>query len=119
MFITFSVLVGITLCRSAIAGVSLLAWINGNAYHRLDETNKRSYVVGVTEGLVYATSSLQEDIYRRMGACLEGVTTGQLQAMVDKWIEAHPEQWDRAAADLVYTALQNACIARRHPLVDK
>lgn len=62
------------------------------------------YIVGIAEGHDGTP-----------GFCLpEGVTVGQLVAVVSRSVQARPERWNEPAWDLVYDALKKAfpCKAR-------
>ena len=104
LFLAFS-------CTTALAqfikGNQLREWLaaddrleNGVRSH-IDYTNSASgtfYITGVAE--TFSVLGL---------LCLpNGVTTGQMQAVVSKYLKEHPEKWNNDANPIVYVALSSA-----------
>jgi hypothetical protein len=96
----------LTICGSTanaayMSGNSLLAKCEGTT---LDQITCMSYIVGVADaqaGLLQG-GSLQS---RKLPA---GVSPGQLQAIVVKYMKEHPEMLHYEAAQLVYIAIMRS-----------
>ena len=86
------------------------AFIRGQEYPKMNETQKGTYVVGVVDGLMFAFSLTKQTSEQRwMEECTKDMRVDQLTAVVTKYITANPDQWHTSANALVYGALVQQC----------
>lgn len=70
------------------------------------------YVTGVIDGLFVSTLfGASEEAMRTLKACLNGVNSVQLTAIVDKYINDHPGEWQNGTQIMVYRAMREFCPA--------
>jgi hypothetical protein len=94
---------------------------SGNDYQKWDASAKLFYVIGVLEGWASidealkgtksteppALGELQLSVVRCMST--KGMTMGQAEAIVNKYIADNPAEWHNRMAYLVLRAMLNAC----------
>ena len=103
-----------------ILSVSEATALTGNEYRILQPSQRVTFVLGVFDGWgVMGTISkavresegsmtrLFSDIFDC--AVTKGMTQGQIQAIVDKYITDHPASWHLGAGQLVFLAMTEAC----------
>jgi hypothetical protein len=82
------------------------------SYRAMSDPLKFEYVSGVIDGLyVSVATGAPERTMTALKACLAKVNIAQITAIVDKYVEAHPEDWESGAHVMVYLALANYCPA--------
>ena len=82
------------------------AFIRGQEYRQMNETQRETYVMGVIDGLMFAFAvTKQKPEQRWLEECTKGLKVDQLTAIVTKYITTNPEQWHMNANVLVYDAL--------------
>lgn len=86
------------------------AFIRGQEYRQMNETQRGTYIMGVIDGLMFAFA-VTKQIYgqRWLEECTKGMRVDQLTAIVTKYITANPDQWHVNANTLVYNALVQRC----------
>lgn len=87
-----------------------------NHYRELPDFVRRAYIVGVFDALMlcplFGAPKAEVTWLERCG---EGMQDVQLQAIVDRFVDAHPERWDEDMGTVAYGALTQACTARGFP----
>jgi hypothetical protein len=82
------------------------AFIRGQEYRKMNETQRGTYVVGVVDGLMFAFSLTKQTSEQRwLEECTKDMRVDQLTAAVTKYITANPDQLHVNASVLVYGAL--------------
>lgn len=82
--------------------------VDGNMY-RDDMVEKRSYIMGVIDGLKAGQLiNTDEESYWLMD-CTHGMTNFQLEAIVDKYLKNHPEKWHYGMNYLIHSSLLKIC----------
>ena len=94
----------------AVAGL-----LKGDQWRKLPENGQMLYVWGVVDGWQpppllgpHGASLLKHYAPIR---CVEQMTYGQIMAIVKKYVEENPAKWHFTMSDLVWNALENACLA--------
>jgi hypothetical protein len=85
---------------------------NWKEYKKLDEgrihnVSDAGYFMGYVSGIVDAFHS--EFLFNPP----YGSTVGQLCSVVGKWLDNHPEEWNKPAGELVTKALQSAFLLKK------
>jgi hypothetical protein len=82
------------------------AFIRGEEYRKMNETQKGTYVMGVIDGLMLAFAlTKQKSEQRWLEESTEGMRVDQLTAVVTNYITTKPDQWHVNANALAYDAL--------------
>lgn len=102
-------------CSAAASNAKSPGFENGNSYERMNSEQRLLYVVGVFDGLMMFDTNSPGNAVKK---CVTDMQTpsGQLLAIVDKYMTDHPEDWGYSMSSNVYTALRDACIKTGHPL---
>ena len=89
-------------------------FVTGNTYLSWPQTNKRTYVMGLVDGLFLAPlfKAPKPGPISNAEGCLENKTDVQLRAIFKKHLDDHPERWDQWAHLLFYNALSGFCDLR-------
>jgi hypothetical protein len=84
---------------------------NGNDYRQLADVQKTAYVVGLFDGLVAAGLLGATDVApRRLATCFgDDLPQAQLRAIVDKFLDEHPERWGEPMNLLLWASLPQQC----------
>jgi hypothetical protein len=86
-------------------------FITGNDYRTMSQGARRTYVMGLIDGLFLAPFV---GAPKRQVACLErcaeGMRDEQVIAIVDKYISENPVRWHGSVHVLVYSAMREACV---------
>jgi hypothetical protein len=92
-------------------------YVSGNVYRDMADTAKHAYVMGVVDGILLSPilGAESKDV-QPVSDCIKGMRSDQLQAIVDAFLQAHPERWDESMHTIAYGALFGACKARGKPL---
>jgi hypothetical protein len=72
---------------------------------------KTAYLSGWQDSRLNAGAFGNTKTIQAMRDCAEGKTITQIAAIVDKYMQGHPEAWDRPAALEADAALQSVCPA--------
>ncbi len=87
--------------------------VTGNDFQQATSSLRLGYAVGLRSGLTIArTAQTHGGDLTGLFRCLDGMTYGQVQAILDKYLADHPEEWDRTIATITINALANACAKR-------
>lgn len=85
-------------------------FMSGNAYRALPEAGKQMYVTGVFDGLIGSPMfGANAHMVAAFKQCMEGMNNDQLQAIVDKYLNAHPEIWHYPMQVHAYNAIIDIC----------
>ncbi|HKN86224.1 MAG TPA: Rap1a/Tai family immunity protein [Nitrospiraceae bacterium] len=111
--------------RSLVLGIIvLMLWYPdtclpyiGNDWGQWDDTAKTIYVAGVLEGFKFSAVNLDipkgvdvvYDTQNEIIKCTEDMTYRQMNAIVKKYMEKHPEEWHMPMSVLVYRAFTGTC----------
>src|SRR5262245_57363365 len=94
--------------------------ISGNEWKQLPDTTREGYVYGVIDTWGNLTQMIEPTgkpstsgavrLFTDLSRCVrKEMTYGQVAAIVQKYIEKNPSQWDSEMSSLVWTALNEAC----------
>lgn len=87
-----------------------LGFLTGNSYLSLDEGEKRSYAIGIVDGIFLAPFfGSQKSKLRWIESCIVGMTDYQVAAIVEKFLRDNPGRWHEPMHALAYLALKDAC----------
>jgi hypothetical protein len=84
-------------------------------YIKLGSNEQTAYTAGLVDGMYLAPVFDAPNKDRRLTAmrtCLKPMTITQVTAIITKYAQAHPEEWDRGANLVAWHALREACSAR-------
>lgn len=83
-----------------------VSFVSAEAYKNMPRASKEMYVAGYLDGHLnadlFAGNAKRIQVLRD---CLASKTINQITAIVDKYVESHPEAWDRPATDQASEAL--------------
>ncbi len=84
--------------------------LNGNAWLEASELEQVMYVTGAIDGLVFA-SVFDADMSQvfAFAECCGGMTVAQITAIVQKYLDQHPEDWQEPMNDITYEAITTSC----------
>jgi hypothetical protein len=90
---------------------SAFAVVTGNDWRSLPESNQTSYVMGVLDGWSILRKVGVTDDRLSVVDCYasRGKTYRQNVAIVRKWMDENPADWNYAMSSLVFAALKEAC----------
>ena len=90
--------------------VFTIGFRDGHDWIAATEAGKIIYVTGVIDGLDMAllTGADSERIVR-FYKCSSDMTVAQIKAIVQKYLDQHPETWDRPMSALMFTAITTSC----------
>ena len=86
------------------------AFLSGNQYRGLSKLEQLGYIEGAFDGIMLVpVSDLKKDTQiMRIESHTDGITVGQLHAIVNKYLDEHPENWNMPMSILFYAAISNA-----------
>jgi hypothetical protein len=86
------------------------AFIRGQEYRQMNETQRGTYVMGVIDGLMLAFAiTNQKTSQRWLEECTKDMKVDQLTAIVTRYITTNPDKWHMSANVLVHDALLQRC----------
>jgi len=83
-----------------------------NMFRQWDRSSRAQYMSGYTDGLSAGLLAAEDDLMAIIACIYSGWTPDQARAVVDKYLDEHPEDWNRPAATQVLFALMEACPRR-------
>lgn len=90
-------------------------FITGLQFRDLMPNQKRTYTMGVVDGLFLAPLfGAPESGVLWLRECVVGMTDEQISMIVSRFLERHPERWHESMHGIVYGAMRDAC-PRRQP----
>lgn len=95
-------------------------YVSGNDYMRLQKIPRMNYLQGLFDGFMYSPvmATSNKTSAPRMHECTMQMrlNTVQFAAIVEKYMNEHPERWGESMNGLGYNALVSACIKIGMPL---
>jgi hypothetical protein len=82
---------------------------SGAQFRHFSDVNRGMYVMGVIAGLAASDAFGGTEVTKAFLACVKGMTGEQEVAIVDKWIESHPQHWHAEAGAIVVLSFLDAC----------
>lgn len=106
-----------------LAPTPALAVLDGNQWRGLPDSGREGYVTGVVDTWSEVWSGIKiktganpayapgavENTLRSVSECAQPMTYGRIIAIVDKYMEDHPEAWHHRMASNVLAAIQTSC----------
>jgi hypothetical protein len=89
-------------------------FLHGHDYNRLRKNERIAFDMGVITGFFFAPAfGATEVSTRQLNICIKSISLNgaQLEAIVAKWMAAHPEDWGDVMHSTVYRAFGDACRA--------
>jgi hypothetical protein len=89
-------------------------FLHGHDYNRLRKNERMAFDMGVITGFFFAPAFGATQVStRQLNACVKSMSLNgaQLEAIVAKWMAAHPEDWGDVMHSTVYRAFGDACRA--------
>ena len=89
-------------------------FLDGNEYRNRTDLEKHSYLMGFHDGLMAAPlfglertgDAMSETWYER---CEAVGNSGQLQAIIDRYVDEHPENWHHPMPSIFHMAVKDIC----------
>jgi len=106
-FTTLIILV-LAVILTAVVGNAWATTVNG--YQRMSQVQQEAFIAGVGEGIFFATHVLDKNHWYLK--CYPKMELLQIKAIFDKYIEDHPEIWDKESVSLYVSTIKNACDKR-------
>jgi hypothetical protein len=84
-------------------------FLKGNDYMQLDRDDKTKYCMGLLDGILLSPLfGASRSKFAWLESHIEEITNYQMVAIIDKFMQAHPERWHESMHTLGYSALANA-----------
>ena len=91
---------------------AMTSYCMGNDFRQLSEPEKSSYLLGMWDGFMFAPvfggKAKNDQVLRD---CIPGLESDQLLAIVNKYMDEHPEKWGDPMGSIVFSALPPDCRA--------
>jgi hypothetical protein len=90
------------------------SFISGKDWKALSKGEQQAYAVGVVDGLdlAYAYNKKKIDL-SWISACVSGISSEQVRAMLAAEIDANPDEWNRLTVhEAMFLALKKSCQKR-------
>jgi hypothetical protein len=85
-------------------------FLTGNTWRNADVNSKTAYVLGAVDSVYSAALfGANEQLIDSFASCQKSMTGDQVTAVVDKFLNDHPEMWHYAMAVLVVDAVRATC----------
>ncbi len=86
-------------------------FLTGNAFRELSEAEKIAYLMGIWDGYIFALSFAGEPpaTVQTFIDCIPHLENHQLLAIVNKYMQEHPERWGDPMGSIVSAALPKEC----------
>ena len=98
---------GILGAAAGHAATGIGVYYSGNDYRELSNAQRLIYVERLHDGLSWALG-VSRDL-NWMQSCSSGWESNQHQAVLKKYLDEHPEHWDRGGPWLYEKAMQRVC----------
>jgi hypothetical protein len=87
------------------------SFLTGKDWKGLSKGEQQAYAVGVVDGLDLASAyGKQGTDLGWINACVTGMSSDKVRAMLRSEIDAHPEEWNRLTVhQAMYRALKKSC----------
>jgi hypothetical protein len=87
-------------------------FVKAEMFLKFDEPNRRAYAMGLMDGMYMAPDFGAPDnskLLMKLTSCVEGMSSSQVAAIMEKYVREHPERWDWDMKDDGYEAMIEAC----------
>ena len=85
----------------------------GNEYKKLSENEQYYFLVGAVEGMFFSTIALGTDKENHWFIkCCEKMEFTQIEAILKRYINEHPEDWHFSVISLLVESMSEACEKR-------
>ena len=85
-------------------------FVSGNDYRGWSSTAKERYVIGLIEGMLLAPFfGASKEQLSWLEECATGMTSSQIVAILDKYLDENPARWHEDMHALGYVAMKDAC----------
>lgn len=111
LVILFAALIPTQVAAEKETRVSVVGgFIKDNDYRALSVQSKSTYAMGFLDGILASPlfSGAQSEM-SQIENCTSGMTTNQIVAILDKWLENNPAKWQQPMNILATLALQDGC----------
>lgn len=116
LLVVATVLIG-SLLAYAQQQVNLRSFYNGNEYRTSRGIEQLAYVAGALDAFflhaAIVTARPETDPSRRVQECIQNrfqnTTLGQIRSVVEKYLDSHPEEWNRSMAWVISRAILEFC----------
>ena len=90
------------------------SFISGKDWKALSKGEQQAYAVGVVDGLDLAYAYHKKKIELSwINACVSGISSEQVRAMLAAEIDANPDEWNRLTVhEAMFRALKKSCQKR-------
>jgi hypothetical protein len=78
------------------------AYVDNNRYREFSELGRSTYVAGLADGISHALEGAAPSLLARWSDCTAQRPWGQLRAMLDRYLDEHPEGWHYGTARTFY-----------------
>ena len=87
-----------------------VSYITGNAYNQFNEGQKDVYSIGIVDGLMLSPLyGASIDKLRPISTCTSKMPSGQLKAVISKYLAENPARWHEDMHKLALDALNEVC----------
>jgi hypothetical protein len=92
------------------------SFASGQTFLGWSENQRIIYTMGLMDG--FATGAVLTDdswrLYQRElpPQCVSAMSSGQMAAIIEKYLGENPEQWDKSMSTIGWNAMQRACKLR-------
>jgi hypothetical protein len=93
-------------------------FVSAEAYKDGPVEERLAYLSGWLDSRLNAGSFGNAKTIKAMRDCTDGKTITQITAIVDKYVQGHPENWDRPAALEADAAIEEVCPVLRQAVDD-
>jgi hypothetical protein len=88
----------------------LFGFYRGNDFRKLSEPEKATYLIGMWDGYMFAPAIGGKSINdQTLHDCIPDLESDQLLAIVNKYMNEHPERWGDPMNLIVFNALPANC----------
>jgi len=88
--------------------VTISSFVTGNRYLDMDQSSRIIYVIGVIDGIKltpsFGISKGVEKTIKSLDNCFNVMSTGQLEAIVWKYLQDNPSKWHEPMNMLIFKA---------------
>ena len=114
LILGFALLPATTSAQEAAGVLVHEGFLDGNDYQNRTDREKHAYLMGFTDGLMAAPLFS----FERMGdtmtltwfeRCEAKGNSGQLQAIIDRYLDQHPENWHDSMSGIFFLAMKDVC----------
>lgn len=87
-------------------------FVTGNHYNQLPEAQRHAYLMGLADGILVSPLlglSRDDQGLTWFEGCDAHKNSGQLQAIVERFLQQLPERWHQGMGVLFFLAIKDAC----------